>query len=86
LSTSEDWQGEIDLVFTALVAGCEILLTPGCSIHVHVSPRNVDGFNNDQLKQIIKQVIYYDNPLTTILPPDRKHNEWAMSNVKKTPG
>lgn len=85
MSTSEAWQQEIDRVFAALVAGCEILLTRGCAMHVHVSPEIAGGFNNNQLKQIIKQVIYYDNPLTMIMPPDRKHNEWAMSNVKKTP-
>jgi hypothetical protein len=78
------WQQEILEVFSVILKFCEIRLTTGCAMHVHVSPVLGDDFTNDQLKQIIKQVIYYDSPLTTIMPPERKENTWAMSNVKRT--
>lgn len=85
MSTNEDWQGEIEKVFLVILKTCEIQLTTGCSMHVHISPRSVQNWDNDQLKRIIKQVIYYDSSLTTIMPPDRKDNTWAKSNVKMTP-
>jgi Putative amidoligase enzyme len=80
------WQQEISEVFSILQACCEIRLTSGCATHVHVSPMLGTTFNIDQLQRIIKQIIYYDSALTTIMPPDRKDNTWAESNVKVTAG
>ena len=51
-------------------------------MHVHVAPLfNPSGkFKLHQLKQIMKAVAYYDQPITDIMPPERKYNDWAMSN------
>ncbi|KAK2757257.1 hypothetical protein FQN54_004771 [Arachnomyces sp. PD_36] len=81
LDTGTNWQDEIDQVFDTLTENCEILLTPGCSMHVHVTP-NTGKFNIDQIKRILKGVIYYDTPMTRIMPADRKKNIWAQSNVE----
>lgn len=53
-------------------------------MHVHVSPHN-SSYGVDQLRRIIKGVIFYDNALTTIMPRTRKDNEWAQSNVRAIP-
>ena len=80
-----DWQREVDSIFGALQQGCEIMLTKGCAMHVHVSSGPSGRFNLEQLKRMIKQVVYYDSPLTKLMPPDRKRNKWAASNVEVIP-
>lgn len=54
-------------------------------MHVHVSPFNSPKYSVDQIKRILKGVVYYDQPMTRIMPADRKANPWAQSNVEKFP-
>lgn len=51
-------------------------------MHVHVSPYGTGKYNIDQVKRILKAVVYYDAPMTKIMPADRKANLWAQSNVE----
>ncbi|WEW59373.1 hypothetical protein PRK78_004844 [Emydomyces testavorans] len=85
LETNTAWQAEIDQVFDILLKICDILLTPGCSMHVHVSPERDRKYNMDELKRMLKGIIYYDSAMTKIMPADRKENEWAKSNVEAFP-
>ncbi|KAK2822999.1 hypothetical protein FQN49_007570 [Arthroderma sp. PD_2] len=80
-----NWEGQIDSVFQVLHADCEIKLTPGCAMHVHVSPDEVK-YDAKRLKNIIMAGIYYENPLATIMPPIRKNNPWARPNVQVLQG
>lgn len=55
-------------------------------MHVHVSMgKEADGtditYSTDQIRHILKQVVYFDAPLTKLMPPARKNNTWAESNV-----
>jgi hypothetical protein len=57
-------------------------------MHVHVSlGQDTEGkdiqYSLRHLNRILKQVVYYDAPLTLLMPPDRKQNTWARSNVKQ---
>ncbi|QLI70455.1 uncharacterized protein G6M90_00g078690 [Metarhizium brunneum] len=55
-----------------------------CSMHVHVSPsREGNGYKPEQLHSIMKAVAYFDRAVTAAVPPDRKDNEWAVSNFQK---
>ncbi|EGC47117.1 conserved hypothetical protein [Histoplasma capsulatum var. duboisii H88] len=36
---------------------------------------------SSQLKSLIKGIIYYDEPVTVIMPADRKYNVWALPDV-----
>lgn len=85
LSTEITWQQEVGIIFNVLDTNCDILLTSGCSMHVHVSPLPDGEYNTDQLRQILKGVIYYDTPFMRIMPAERKDNPWAEPNVKATP-
>jgi hypothetical protein len=69
LSTNIDWYRELELVF---------------AMHVHVSPNNPDGskYTITQLRGILKGLSYFDNAITSIMPAERKENEWAVSNVQ----
>jgi hypothetical protein len=81
-------------MFSILSRYCDIEPSTDCSTHVHVSPHNSRAFDPDeslkfdidQLKRIIKGVIYYDAQLTMIMPADRKNSRWALSNVENTAG
>ncbi|RYP76041.1 hypothetical protein DL769_003698 [Monosporascus sp. CRB-8-3] len=82
MTTSEPWQQEVNDVFRTLTRNYDILLTKGCSMHVHVSPRLTPEirYTMPQLRGILKAIAYYDQSITKIMPADRKNNEWAMSN------
>lgn len=84
LDSNKNWTGEIEAVFEVLERHCHTRLTPGCSMHVHVSPDNAGDsrYTLNQLKGIMKAVFYFDDALTRIMPADRKVNEWAKSNVR----
>ncbi|KND94128.1 hypothetical protein TOPH_01115 [Tolypocladium ophioglossoides CBS 100239] len=82
LSTNEDWQDEFANVFKVLHKDYEVELTPGCSMHVHVSPSNTGKrYTVLELRNIIKAKAYFDNATTRVMPPLRKNNLWAKSNM-----
>ena len=80
LSTHTNWQRELEAVFNVLHTNCQLLLTTGCSMHVHVSPFE-DQFTAEHLRGICKGLCYFDDAITRVMPADRKENEWAVSNV-----
>ena len=79
-STGISWQAELDIVFRVLQTNCQLLLTKGCSMHVHVSPQD-SKFTAEQLRGICKGLCFFDDAITRVMPADRKENEWAVSNV-----
>ncbi|KAK4251737.1 putative amidoligase enzyme-domain-containing protein [Corynascus novoguineensis] len=82
LSTTTDWQNELQAVFEVLHDECKVRLTTGCSMHVHVSP--YDGrYTAGQLQKICKALCYFDNAITKVMPAERKDNPWATSNKLK---
>ncbi|KAM0335785.1 hypothetical protein ACHAQA_000835 [Verticillium albo-atrum] len=83
LETNMPWQKEIDTVFDVLREDCEILLTKGCAMHVHVSlsATGAVSFDARQLRNLSKALVYFDDATTRVMPANRKNNEWAMSNV-----
>jgi hypothetical protein len=40
LSTEQDWIAEINEAFKAVLGSFGILLSTGCSMHVHVEPKS----------------------------------------------
>ncbi|KAK9794509.1 putative Amidoligase enzyme [Seiridium cardinale] len=91
MNTNEDWQEEVDHIFSVLSQYCEIKLTVGCSMHIHVSPTQTADLQQKytivQLRSILNAISFYDAAITQIMPAERKNNLWAQSNVngEKTP-
>lgn len=85
MTTAEHWQKEVDDIFLILNEYCNIALTKGCSMHVHVSPSLVGisqtKYTMDDLRKVLKAVAYFDKPITKVMPADRKANEYAKSNL-----
>ncbi|KAI1261770.1 hypothetical protein F5Y18DRAFT_440164 [Xylariaceae sp. FL1019] len=82
LWTDEEWKLEIDRVYSALHNGWDLLLTPGCAMHTHVSPGIGKRFTLAQVKWILKWISLFDGAITKIMPAHRKDNAWAMSNFR----
>ncbi|KAM0814534.1 putative Amidoligase enzyme [Seiridium cardinale] len=91
MNTNEDWQREVDRIFSVLNEYCEIRLTVGCSMHIHVSPTQTGDLQQKytivQLRSILNAISFYDAAITQIMPAERKNTLWAQSNVngEKTP-
>lgn len=80
LYSIKPWQSEIDDLFIGLSQYCEFYLTQGCSTHVHIARR--DGFVGRDMHGLLKSIIYYDRPVTAIMPPLIKETIWAKSNIE----
>ncbi|KAM0276814.1 hypothetical protein ACHAQH_006349 [Verticillium albo-atrum] len=81
---NNSWQRNLDTFFDTLHLNFEILLTTGCSMHIHISP-GLDvnlRYTKDQITCILKAIAFYDQAITKIMPADRKNNEFALSNFQ----
>ncbi|KAM7219064.1 hypothetical protein V8F06_005502 [Rhypophila decipiens] len=74
------WVQDIRRFFAVLGENCDLKVTTGCSMHVHVSPGVSTKFNECQLQAICKAICYWDTVTTAILPLHRKASTWAASN------
>lgn len=86
LPSNHIWQKQIDLVFDFLHERCYVQRTHGCSMHIHVSPSaepkgQEDRWTTQNLNGIMKALSYFDDPITRIMPEERKNNPFAMSNL-----
>ncbi|ATY61922.1 amidoligase domain [Cordyceps militaris] len=82
LRVTDDWQDQVDKVFTLVTDNCDVLLTTGCSMHIHVSPgpTSNDKYQIHQLQSILKAISVYDMAITSVMPADRKANPYAESD------
>ncbi len=84
-----EWYDDLGTLFLVLEQNCQILLTKGCSMHVHVVPGINDGLSSSldmwslaDLRGVLKATGIFDEAITKIMPADRKNNEWARSNFR----
>ncbi|KAI1082639.1 hypothetical protein F5B20DRAFT_578309 [Whalleya microplaca] len=81
LTTTENWQDEVDRVFNAFDKKWEIRLTKGCCMHIHVSPGRTTRYVPKQLQGIVIGIGVFDDAITKVMPKERKNIGWAVSNV-----
>lgn len=77
---------DITQIFKTLAGGCDILLTKGCSMHVHVAPNMEGQWTPTTLPGPVKGIAVFDDAITKIMPADRKVNPWCRSNFHDIPG
>ncbi|KAM7187543.1 hypothetical protein V8F33_011190 [Rhypophila sp. PSN 637] len=80
IDPERSWVQDIRKFFAVLGENCDLQVTTGCSMHVHVSPGESTKFNECQLQAICKAIFYWDTVTTSILPLHRKSSTWAASN------
>ena len=83
------WYDDLGTLFLVLEQNCQILLTKGCSMHIHVAPGINDGLTSSldmwslaDLRGVLKATGIFDDAIMKIMPADRKSNEWARSNFR----
>ncbi|KAK7710323.1 hypothetical protein SLS64_005908 [Diaporthe eres] len=86
IASDDAWQMEFDQLYGFLNEYCDVSRTTGCSTHVHVSPSakpkgKEDKWSHLDLRSIMKALSYYDQPITKVMPAERKQNPYAMSNM-----
>ena len=81
-----DWYRDITKIFKTLGDSCDIQLTRGCSMHVHVAPDVEGQWKPDTLRGLMKGIAVFDDAITKIMPADRKVNPWCRSNFHDIPG
>lgn len=77
---TSDWSGEIGRVFDAMWDNFDILVSRGCSMHVHVAPE--PQWTAGALRDLVKATGVFDDAIMRIMPADRKMNPWARSNFR----
>lgn len=86
IPSDDPWQSEFEQLFEFLDTYCWVQQTIGCSMHVHVSPSakprgKEDKWSTQHLNNIMKALSYFDDPITKAMPPHRKNNPFAASNM-----
>ncbi|KAJ6039474.1 hypothetical protein N7444_008379 [Penicillium canescens] len=81
LSTSEQWETEIDLFWTSWNRVFEMpRRSAKCGSHIHVSPGPNKRFTMTELKNIACGIVFYANNLSDMLPAPRRNNAYCQKN------
>lgn len=79
-----NWAKDVQNIFTVVWNNFDILLTRGCSMHVHVAPKPT--WPVPSLRNVMKATGVFDDAIMKIMPAERKANPWARSNFRDGPG
>lgn len=77
---SSEWRTEVKEHWAALLRIGEVEVDKGCATHVHVSPRKEKVWSLEQLKQVAKAIIYFDEAFKAIWAPSRREHDLTQSN------
>ncbi|KAM5442000.1 hypothetical protein MferCBS31731_002829 [Microsporum ferrugineum] len=65
----EDWTEQVDGVFRVLREHCDIKLTTGCAMHVHIAPAH-GKYSIEQALAVLNGALYYEAPLKGMMPAE----------------
>ncbi|KAK0718610.1 hypothetical protein B0T26DRAFT_676751 [Lasiosphaeria miniovina] len=88
IRADEFWEDEMELVYQTLASWFNIFVNNSCSMHVHVTPGTSGThpfYSKEQLASVACGTCYWEHPLFTIMPKDRKDNSYAVPNTKHIP-
>lgn len=77
-SPGSRWRQHVQSMWSAVDAKYQIIPHKSCGTHVHISV--AEGYNLGTVKRIAQAVIYFEPAFEALLPPDRRQNEYTMSN------
>ena len=66
--------------FATLLELAEVEVDEMCATHVHISPKKEEEWSLEQLKQVAKAIIYFNDAFKTIWAPSRRKHELTKSN------
>ncbi|KAI1130805.1 hypothetical protein F5Y10DRAFT_288553 [Nemania abortiva] len=88
LFSDEEWQREVETVWSVLKRRFEIKSDESCGTHVHISIKTGGDneckpamYNLDQLRKVSKSVVIYEDAVTELVPESRKSCSYCTSNI-----
>ena len=73
------WRQNLRLHFQIVESYAEIMSHVTCGTHIHVSPGG-SRWTLDQLRNISRSILYFEEAFELLLPPDRRGNRECRSN------
>lgn len=81
-SHASDFRHQVEHVWEHLKANTKIEVNESCGTHIHVSPQNDSGtWGLEALKAICRSILFFEFAFEAVLPPHRRRNIWAKSNL-----
>ncbi|KAJ5778191.1 amidoligase enzyme-domain-containing protein [Penicillium odoratum] len=78
-----DWREHVRELLRSVRKICRIESNASCGFHVHISPPEGTSWDLDSLKSICRAIFYFEGAINTILPANRRNNEYAASNLRE---
>jgi hypothetical protein len=73
---------QVENVWEHLKSNTKINVNESCGTHIHVSPQNNSGiWALGAVKAICRSIVFFEFAFEALLPPHRRRNIWAKSNV-----
>jgi len=81
-TNASDFRHQVENVWEHLKANTKINVNESCGTHIHVSPQDNSGiFIWGAFKAICRSIVFFEFAFEALLPPHRRRNIWAKSNV-----
>lgn len=85
LRSDGDWEKEIELFWEAMRKVFKIQTDTHCGSHIHVAPIGT-RFSLEDLKRISFAICLYENPISVLLPTERRNNTYCKLNSQSAQG
>src|ERR1700709_1747639 len=81
-TNASSFRHQMENVWKHLKAYTKINSNESCGTHIHVSPQNNNGiWTLGAVKAICRSIVFFEFAFEALLPPHRRRNIWAKSNV-----
>ena len=81
-TNGSSFRHQVEHVWGHLQRNTKINVNESCGTHIHLSPQNNSGtWTLGAAKAICRSIIYFEFAFEALLPPHRRQNIWAKSNV-----
>ena len=79
---SGEWRKNVEKHWDTVSQILTLEIDEMCATHVHISPAIGEQWTLEQLKQLAKAIIYFNDALKAIYAPSRRNHDLTHSNKK----
>ena len=79
---SGEWRKNLEVHWDTVSQILTLTIDDMCATHVHISPAIGERWTLEQLKQLAKAIIYFNDALNAIYAPSRRNHDFTLSNKK----
>jgi hypothetical protein len=81
-TNASGFRHQVENLWEHLKANTKINVNESWGTHIHVAPQNNSGvWALGAVKAICKSIVFFEFAFEALLPPHRRRNIWAKSNV-----